>query len=225
MTSSINNLTTSPAATAPSASDYMKQTTGLNKDDFMKLFVTQMKNQDPLAPQDSSAMVAQLAQITQVEQSYNTNTNLKSLLSAINSSSSMSAASFIGKTVVAQGTQVNLSAGGQPQLNFNLPSAASQLLAEIHDANGRSVRTMTLSGGPAGDGSIVWDGKDNNNSALPAGLYSFSVAGLAPDGSRFDGTPLIKAVVDGVKLSQGSTVLTAGGVDVPLATVTAIKGQ
>jgi len=220
----INSINSTTTAAIPSASDYMKQTTGLNKDDFMKLFVTQMQNQDPLAPQDSSAMVAQLAQITQVEQSYNTNKNLQGLMDAVNSSSSMSAVSFIGKTILAQGSQLSLSPGGQPQLNFNLGSSANQVQVAIQDQNGLTVRTLTSGKTPAGDGTLVWDGKDSNNAPLPAGLYSFSVTGVNPDGSSFSGTPLIRAVVDGVKLSQGSTVLTAGGVDVPLASVTAIKG-
>lgn len=219
MVTSINSTST------PTAADYMKQTTGLNKDDFMKLFVTQMKNQDPLAPQDSSAMVAQLAQITQVEQSYNTNTNLKSLLDAVNSSSNMSAVSFIGKTISAQGSLVNLAAGSPAQLNFNLAGAAQQVQVAVQDANGKAVRTMTMGMTPAGDGSLAWDGKDNNNTLLPPGSYSFTVTGINPDGSSFSGTPLVKAVVDGVKLVQGAPVLTAGGIDVPLASVMAIKGQ
>jgi len=210
--------------TTPTAADYMKQTTGLNKDDFMKLFLTQMQNQDPLAPQDGSAMVAQLAQITQVEQSYNTNTNLKNLLDAANNSSSMSAVSFIGKMISAQGSQVNLTPGVPAALNFNLSRAADQVQVVVQDAAGRTVRTMSLGKTASGDGALAWDGKDGNNSALPAGLYSFSVTGVNADGSTFSGTPLIKTVVDGVKLSQGSTVLTAGGVDIPLANVTTIKG-
>jgi flagellar basal-body rod modification protein FlgD len=222
MVNSIGSTASSTAATTLSAADYMKKSTGLNKDDFMKLFITQLQNQDPMNPQDSSAMVTQ---ITQVEQSYNTNTNLQNLLNAANSSSSMSAVSFIGKTISAQGSQVNLAQGSQPQLSFNLPSAANQLQVAIQDANGRTVRTVTMGKTPAGDGSLVWDGKDNNNSPLSAGLYSFSVIGVNQDGSSFSGTPLIKAVVDGVKLDQGSTVLTAGGINVPLASVMTVRGQ
>lgn len=225
MSNSINSTATLTAAAVPSAADYMKQSTGLNKDDFMKLFVAQMQNQDPLAPQDSSAMVAQLAQITQVEQSYNSNTNLKSLLDSLNSSASMSAVSFIGKTVMAPGSQVSLASGSNPQLNFNLAEAANQVQVAVQDANGRTVRTLTMGLTPAGDGNVVWDGKGSNSTALPAGTYSFTVAGLAADGSSISATPFIKAVVDGVKLAQGgSAVLTAGGIDVPLDTVTGIKG-
>jgi flagellar basal-body rod modification protein FlgD len=137
----------------------------------------------------------------------------------------MSAVSFIGKTITAQGSQVNLSPGGQPQLNFNLASAAKLVQVAIQDSNGHTVRTVNMGSTPSGDGTLVWDGKDNNNSAVPAGLYSFSVAGLAADGSSFSGTPLIKAVVDGVKLDQGTTVLTAGGIEVPLVSVMTVKGQ
>jgi flagellar basal-body rod modification protein FlgD len=218
------NSTGSTTTAVQSAADYMKQTTGLNKDDFMKLFITQLKNQDPMNPQDSSSMVTQMAQITQVEQSYNTNTNLKNLLDALNSSSSMSAVSFIGKTISAQGSQVNLSSGNQSQLNFNLGTAAKLVQVSIKDSNGFTVRTVTMGQTAAGDGKLVWDGKDNNNSALPSGLYSFSVTGVKPDGSSFSGTPMIRAVVDGVKLDQGSPVLTAGGIEVPLSSVTTIKG-
>ncbi|WP_298272619.1 flagellar hook capping FlgD N-terminal domain-containing protein, partial [Geobacter sp.] len=66
MISGVTNDTTAAAAA-------MKQSTGLNKDDFLKLFITQLQNQDPLQPQDSSQFIAQLAQLTQVEQAYNTN--------------------------------------------------------------------------------------------------------------------------------------------------------
>jgi flagellar basal-body rod modification protein FlgD len=210
-------------STTSSAAAYMKQTTGLNKDDFMKLFVTQLQYQDPLAPQDSSAMVAQMAQLTQVEQSYNTNSNLQSLLSAANNAASLSAVSFIGKTIAAQGSQVNLTAGSQPQLNFNLTSAANQVQITIQDPSGRTVRSMTLGNTSAGDGSVAWDGKDANNAFLPPGQYSFTVTGVNKNGSTFAGTSCIRAKVDGVKLVQGSPVLSAGGIDVPLADVTAIK--
>lgn len=218
------NSTGSTATTAMSASDYMKQTTGLSKDDFMKLFVTQMKNQDPLAPQDSNAMVAQLAQMTQVEQSYNTNTNLKNMLDAINSSSSMSAVSFIGKSVMAQGNQIALVSGTPSQLNFNLSEPADQVSIIIKDANGLTVRTLAQNKTSAGDGTLLWDGKDSNGNVLPTGTYNFSVTGLKKDGSSISGTPYMKAVVDGMKLDQGTTVLTAGGLAIPLASVVSVKG-
>jgi flagellar basal-body rod modification protein FlgD len=202
----------------------MKQTMGLNSNDFMTLFVTQLKNQDPTAPQDTSQMVAQMAQLTQVEQAYDTNTNLKSILSALNSSSGMSAVSFIGKTVSAQGSQVNLVTGGQPQLGFNLSSSASGVQVAIQNASGTVVKTLTLGNTASGNSSVVWDGTGSDGKQLPAGIYSFTVTGKNSDGTTFNGTPFIKGVVTGVDLSQGTPVLSVGGIAVPLAGVQSVSG-
>ena len=45
-----------------------KKTDPANKDMFLKLLVAQLKNQDPLAPQDGAQFVAQLAQFNSLEQ-------------------------------------------------------------------------------------------------------------------------------------------------------------
>jgi len=219
----INSITTDTAA-APSAQSYMKQTTGLNSNDFMTLFVTQLKNQDPTAPQDTSQMVAQMAQLTQVEQAYDTNTNLKSILSALNGASGMSAVSFIGKTVTAPGSRVNLSPGGAPQLGFTLATPATRVEVAIQNANGSVVKTLTMGNTAAGNGSVGWDGTGNDGRQLPAGVYTFSVTGTNADGGAFSGTPVIRGAVTGVDLSQGTPVLSVGGVGVPLASVQAVSG-
>ena len=77
----------------------LKQTTGLDSNDFLQLLLTQLQSQDPLNPQDPSQFVSQLAEITQVEQSYNINSNLQNLLSSQNNITSLSAMSLIGKNI------------------------------------------------------------------------------------------------------------------------------
>ncbi len=205
------------------ASSYMKKSTGLNKDDFMKLFVTQLRNQDPLNPTDSNAMVQQMAQLTQVEQAYNTNTNLASLMAAINGQANSSAVSYIGKTVTAQGSDIQLTSGGNPQVNYSLSSAADQVNVTIKNSSGSIVRTLTGGSSSSGSGSMTWDGLDNSGAQAAAGKYTFSVTGTK-NGVAFDGTPLIKSVVTGVKTDQSTPVLTVGGVDVPMANVIGVGG-
>ena len=138
----------------------MKKATGMNKDDFLKLFVTQLQHQDPLNPQDGNQFIAQLAQLSQVEQAYNTNTNLQGLLTAQNNATVVSAVSFIGKEVLAAGSQVALTTGSPSTLNFRLSEPASSLNIDIRDAAGNLVRTLTSGQTAAGDGSITWDGRD-----------------------------------------------------------------
>jgi len=74
----------------------------MGKDEFLKLFTNQLKNQDPMKPMDSSAFTAQLAQFSSLEQLFNNNNGLEQLLSFQSSLNNSMVTGFIGKTVVAQ---------------------------------------------------------------------------------------------------------------------------
>ncbi len=87
-----------------SASKTDSKKASLDYDNFLKLLITQMKNQDPTNPMDPSAQVAQLATFSQVEQSIKMNTNLESLISA---SSLSNASSYIGKTITSADGQTS----------------------------------------------------------------------------------------------------------------------
>lgn len=209
---------------AASGAAAMKKATGMNKDDFLKLFVTQLQNQDPLKPQDGSQFIAQLAQLTQVEQAYNTNSNLQAMITAQNNAATFYAVSFIGKEVLTTGSQVALTAGAQPVLNYRMPQGAEQVSVDIKDANGKVVRTLTTGQTAPGDASIPWDGKDSQNLPLPAGTYSFAVTGVDAGGNKVQGVPLMLGRVDSLKLDGSNPVLTVGGMDVPLTSVLKVTG-
>lgn len=55
----------------------------MGKDDFLKLLVAQMRNQDPLSPSDGKEMAAQLAQFSSVEQLVTVNDTLSQIQSAL----------------------------------------------------------------------------------------------------------------------------------------------
>src|SRR5919199_5040190 len=56
----------------------------LGKDDFLKLFVTQMQHQDPMSPMDDNAMVSQMASLSTVEQLTNLSATNAQMASALN---------------------------------------------------------------------------------------------------------------------------------------------
>jgi flagellar basal-body rod modification protein FlgD len=201
----------------------MKQTIGMNKDDFLSLFVTQLKNQDPLKPMDGTEFLAQLAQLTQVEQAYNANSNLAGIIDSLNASASLSAVSFIGKEVTAYGSGVSLTSGEDARISYTTPYATEQLTVTIKDAKGNVVRTLTQPQGTAGEGSILWDGKDASGNQLPAGVYTADVTGVNTDGSVFTCTPLVKGKVDGVSYAGSLPVLTIGGVEVSFSNILRVK--
>lgn len=68
----------------------------LGKDEFLKLLVTQLKNQDPLEPMKNEQFVAELAQFNALEQMINLNKSFESMLSM---QSLSQASSFIGANI------------------------------------------------------------------------------------------------------------------------------
>lgn len=217
-------ITSTTAATGSSAAEAaMKKSTGMNKDDFLKLFVTQMQNQDPLNPQDGTQFISQLAQLTQVEQAYNTNTNLTNLLNQGSNNTTIAALSMIGKQVEGPGSQVNLQPGSPAAINFSLAQAASQVSVTVKDASGATVRTMVSGATGTGSGSITWDGNNNAGARLASGVYTFSVSAIDASGNSVNSTPLIKGKVDGVDMSSAIPVLSVGNIKMDLTDVTSVS--
>jgi len=95
-------MTTVPPTGSSTSSDKSTsdaaQANSLNYNDFLKLMIAQMQNQDPLNPMDSTQYMSQIAQFSSVEQSINTNSKLDQLL--VNSNISQ-ASTMIGLVLKA----------------------------------------------------------------------------------------------------------------------------
>jgi flagellar basal-body rod modification protein FlgD len=219
MVSSVTSATDTAAAAAA-----MKKSLGMNKDDFMKLFIAQLQYQDPLAPQDATAMLDQLSQLSLVEQSYNSNTALKELLTAQNNSMSMTSVSFIGKDVKAFGNSVTFDGSAPASVQFNLPVSTSSATVTISDGSGLTVRTAALGSLSSGDASFVWDGRDSSGALLPAGAYTYAVSATSASGTAVAATTYTTGRIDGVNLSSGTPYLMIGSTSVSLADVISVKG-
>jgi flagellar basal-body rod modification protein FlgD len=218
----ITNVTSTTGTTTADAA--MKQSLGLNKDDFMKLFIAQLQNQDPLAPQDPSAMLTQLSQMSMVEQSYNNNTALNNLLTAQNNSTTISSVSFIGKNIKANGNSAAFDGSSSTSMQYNLSVPASSATVMISDAAGNTVRTATLGAQTSGDSTYAWDGRDNSGTLLPAGAYSFAVNATSASGAAIAATTYTAGRVDGVNMSSGTPMLTIGAATVALTDVISVIG-
>lgn len=77
----------------------------LGKEDFLNLFVTQMKYQNPLNPMDNTEFTAQLAQFSSLEQLTNINTQMTDLLSYQDSLHNTLTTSLIGRNVAFKGDE------------------------------------------------------------------------------------------------------------------------
>jgi len=93
MSSTISSIS-GTSTTSSSQSTSRTPSSELGKDEFLQILVTQLRNQDPLNPQEDSEFIAQMAQFSSLEQLQNLNS--QTMLS--------SAAALIGKMITAQTT-------------------------------------------------------------------------------------------------------------------------
>src|SRR3954468_21748675 len=106
---------TSAQGTAPStgagvsfSSATDKTTLAGNFNTFLTLLTTQLKNQNPLDPLDTNQFTQQLVQFAQVEQQMKSNDQLQTLVSLQQSAQATAALSYVGSTVVLDGSSTQM---------------------------------------------------------------------------------------------------------------------
>lgn len=101
---------------------------GLGKDDFLKLLLAQLSNQDPLKPMEDKEFIAQLAQFNTLEQMQQVNRHLVDMLAT---QTLAQASALIGKVVEAGRISGVVSAvtmvDGQARLMVNADGATAQV--------------------------------------------------------------------------------------------------
>ncbi|TAJ69873.1 MAG: flagellar hook assembly protein FlgD [Phenylobacterium sp.] len=192
-----------------------------NFDTFLTLLTTQLKNQDPLSPMDSTQFTQQLVQMTGVEQQLLTNDLLEKLVSNTGTGVA-TAVSLIGKEVRADSDVAALK-GGKAEWGYSLDRAATDVKLEILDSKGRVVRTIAPTDNAAGEHTLTWDGKGTGGSDLPDGTYSLKVTAKDSEGSAVTSNVYIDGKVTGVEQQDGMTYLTIKGAQVPWDKLVSIR--
>lgn len=162
------------ATSAATASAATASAATASQDRFMKLLVTQLKNQDPLNPMDNAQMTSQMAQISTVSGIDKLNATLQALSASMTPNQVVQAAGMIGHGVLVPGSGVDLT-GGAAFGGFTLPQSADVTKVSVYDQSGALVRNIDLGAQPAGTTKWQWDGMDNAGVAMPNGAYTFKV--------------------------------------------------
>jgi flagellar basal-body rod modification protein FlgD len=187
------------------------------QDEFLKLFMAQMQNQDPLDPSSGSDMVAQLAQFSSVEQQAQTNQQLQDLVAAQASNASASLSSLVGRQCDATATDFTIGAAGgaPPPLSLTSTSSMKGASVVITDDNGKEVRR--ISAPDAKSVTLTWDGKDASGNPVAPGNYHIAI-----DGSSSPVTATWHGRVDAVELTPDGPRLRMGDVLITPASITTI---
>ncbi|WP_186387175.1 flagellar hook assembly protein FlgD [Stappia sp. TSB10P1A] len=217
-TSGISGSGTSGGATTTSAS-----LTALsnNYELFLSILTTQIKNQDPLNPMDSSKYTEQLVQYSSVEQQIKTNDQLSDLLAVMAATTASSYVSYLGTNVTAAGNTTSLK-DGEAKWTYDSPESGKARV-EIRNSLGAVVfaEDADLS---YGANIYTWDGRTTAGSSAPEGAYSISIARY--DANNRPTVPVateISGTVEGIEFTSSGAMLKIGGIYVSAATVLSVN--
>ncbi len=170
----------------------------LDRDDFMKLFVTQLQYQDPMKPMESAEMASQVAQFNMVDLMYKSNEAMERLAEADEARTGLSAVNLIGHTVQYEGNNILVGDNGVEPFGVTLekPAASSELI--IRNSSGNVVRNLNTNGFETGRHTVQWDGKDNNGNPVPPGSYSFTVVASDQEGNEVEVETWTTGIVSGI---------------------------
>ena len=195
----------------------------LGKDDFLKLFVTQLRYQNPLNPLDNNEFTAQLAQFSSLEQLSNMNSQLHDLLLFQNSLQNTLTSNLIGKQVKIPGNEIYLKENGE--ISYAPEEDVSKVKISIYDSGGGLVREVNLGQQTSGEKSYVWDGTDNSGNRVPEGHYQVKVDAFDDSGNPVNVSTAVYGTVTGITFDNNITYLIINdSLKIQLSEIQEIKG-
>ncbi|MGB1026099.1 MAG: flagellar hook assembly protein FlgD, partial [Rhodospirillaceae bacterium] len=204
------------ASTGTTNSETSKAKLAEDLDTFLTLLTSQLQNQDPLSPMDSTEFTNQLVQFAQVEQQIYMNENLEDQLTVAMGTQQALGVSYIGQYVEAESSRVALQ-DGEAVFTYGVGGGeAAQVNVVLYDENGSLVKSFDGEV-TAGLHKIYWDGTDFSGNDLPDGTYTISVTATQRGEEAVETYTTSVGKVTGVASGDdGSVTLAMDGVGVTL---------
>ena len=167
---------------------------------FLELMITQMKNQNPLEPQDNSEFVAQLAQFSSVEGLERLNKNFTSFMST----NALQASSLVGRSVSVETDIGQLQNGGLVSGSVDLIYSTQDAKVDIFDEKGSLIQSVPIGDLAKGENVFRWDGQ---NIEINGKLLDWKATTGAPVGNyQFKFTATQNGKVEALQTSLGVNV-------------------
>jgi len=193
-------------------------------DDFLKLLVTQLQNQDPTEPLDTNEFTAQIVSFTGVEQAINSNKRLENIIDLTKDLHFSNLASFSGKDVEVKGNFVTFDGTNDTRFSYELEEDVKNAFVTIKDVKGVTVFNG-IGTTKAGRNNITWDGIDNSGNPLNPSIYQIIVTAEKDGGVIENIETNVRGKVLGVIMDQEEPKLIVNGEEVALDDVNFIGEQ
>ncbi len=223
----VDTVTAPSTVTTPPISGALRGPGGaMGKDEFLKMLVAQLRNQDPLNPIEGQEFAAQLAQFTSVEQLMQINAAIgtqggsqQAVLGSLNVNAALGT---IGRVVTAHGDAMVATADSPAVAEFDVGGVGGGRTSIIvRDASGAIVAERDLGVMGSGRHVVSFEGDD----ALPPGSYGYEVRVVDGAGAAVPVQLYTTARITGVSTGANGVVLTAGGVQIPFGSIIAVRAE
>lgn len=217
--SAATSAATKTAAETKTGSDSSASNMAGDFETFLKLLTTQMKNQDPLKPLESTEFVAQLASFSAVEQQIRSNDKLDGILDALGGGTASGLASWIGRDVRAPAAA---EFKGEPvEVGVEQVEGATRVVLVVYNDFGTAVAKREVTGSVD---TVTWDGKDDIGNQLPDGKYRFAFESYKDDVKLGTEAGSVFTTVSEVRMVDGAAMLVlADGSQVTVDSISGIR--
>lgn len=190
----------------------------LGKDDFLKLLLVELQNQDPTDPQDTDKILQQTSQLATLEASQNTNDALSNLSSAMTGSAQFATISSIGKMADIGATGIILQDGQPVTFDVYFPESIQGGEIEIVNSQGITVDTLEVNAESKGSVSFNWDGTDESGNLYEDGDYQVNITYTSSSGES-KSTPFGVYPIEAVRFDGAEAEFKLGTSYIPLSSI------
>lgn len=192
----------------------------LDKDAFMKLFLAQLKNQDPTNPMESHELASQLAQFSSLEKLNNIDTGITQMTKQADPNQGYDALNLIGKGVAGDSSKIFRSdQKSRHEITFNLATPAREVEISVRNAAGQEIKKILAKDLKSGSNKISWDGMIDSGSAAPTGEYNAILTAQNGAGQKIVAETKFEGKVSGVNFTPEGPVLMVGQQSIKMSDV------
>lgn len=174
-----------------------------DQDVFLKLYIEQLKNQDPTSPQETGDMVSQMAQFSSLEQLTSMAAQMSSMSESLISSQALTASTLVGSYVYVDQNSSAVVDGSSTYIKTSFTDDSVTNTLKIYNSSGELVNSYSLT-----DEEYVWDGTDAEGNVVDDGTYTFVATSTNSEGQVTQLTTQIPARINGVTINgeDGTTL-------------------
>jgi flagellar basal-body rod modification protein FlgD len=144
----------------------------LDRNAFLQLFTTQLKNQNPLDPMENEAFVSQLAQFSSLEAMTAMRASIEQMANDSRAEKFVLGSALIGKSIDRVSGLIDVEQGETIVSKGDLPYPSPKgVFSVTNPSTGELVYRQIFENLPAGGMQIAWDGKNFMGQPSPSGIY------------------------------------------------------